>query len=235
MAARGLVWLKTVDAFPFEENQSGIFRFGKPEACFLYENRGVYLLVALWWHCAGNGLWHSMCILLGIVIWIAPVIALIASAQPQSLGRLFSFFIFFLFYSSIYILRLLLKCLLICLLIYNCRLRWEPLFCWVFWGPLACWFACWRVCCLFVAQCVDNENGDAHKAPYLGRLWHISSLLKTLLMGSKKGTFCDVLDMFCILKSNACTPPILKMMFFWFFRGFGGGVSPLYRGFLSGL
>jgi hypothetical protein len=88
---------------------------------------------------------------------------------------------------------------------------------------------------LFVAQCVDNENGDANKAPYLGHLWHISSLLKTLLIGSKKGTLCDILDMFCILKSNACTPPILKMMFFWFFRGFGGGVSPLYRGFLSGL
>ena len=30
-----------------EENQSGIFRFGKPEACFPYENQGVYLLVAL--------------------------------------------------------------------------------------------------------------------------------------------------------------------------------------------
>jgi hypothetical protein len=130
---------------------------------------------------------------------------------------------------------LLLKCLLICLLIYSCRLRWKPLFCWVFWGSLACWFVCWRLCCLFVAQCVDNENGDAHKAPYLGRLWHISSLLKTLLMGSKKVTLCDISDMFCILKSNACTPPILKMMFFWFFWGFGWGVSPLYRGFLSGL
>ena len=53
MAARGLFWLKTVGAFPFEENQSGIFHFGKPEACFLYENQGVYLLVrivmALYW------------------------------------------------------------------------------------------------------------------------------------------------------------------------------------------
>ena len=65
-----------------------------------------------------------------------------ASAATATVGRLFSFFIFFLFYSSIYILRLLLKCLLICLLIYSCRLRWKPLFCWVFWGPLACWFAC---------------------------------------------------------------------------------------------
>ena len=47
MAARGLIWLKTVGAFPCEENQSGIFHFGKPEACFPYENQGVYLLVAL--------------------------------------------------------------------------------------------------------------------------------------------------------------------------------------------
>jgi hypothetical protein len=83
---------------------------------------------------------------------------------------------------------------------------------------------------LFVAQCVNNENGDAHKAPYLGRLWHISSLLKTLLMGSKKVTLCDILDMFCILKSNACTPPILKMMFFWFFLALEG----VFRRFTDG-
>ena len=170
-------------------------------------------------------------LLLGLLLWLPCR----CQRSHNRQGRLFSFFIFFLFYSSIYILRLLLKCLLICLLIYSCRLRWKPLFCLVFWGSLACWFACWRLCCLFVAQCVDNENGDAHKAPYLGRLWHIYSLLKTLLMGSKKGTLCDIWDMFCMLKSNACTPPILKMMFFWFFLGFGGGVSPLYRGFLSGL
>ena len=87
MEARGLIWLKTVDAFPFEENQSGIFHFGKPEACFPYENQGVYLLVVLRWHCAGNGLWYSLCIfwyhpgiLLKIAIGIAPVIDLSMSA-----------------------------------------------------------------------------------------------------------------------------------------------------------
>ena len=199
-----------------------------------------------WLHCSGIvlamacGIFCTSSCIIPVSSWGLPLGLLRWSPwwhqrSRNRMGRLFSFFIFFLFYSSIYILRLLLKCLLICLLIYSCRLRWKPLFCWVFWGSLACWFACWRLCCLFVAQCVDNENGDAHKAPYLGRLWHISSLLKTLLMGSKKGAFCDIWDMFCILKSNACTPLILKMMFFWFFGVFGGGVSPLYRGFLSGL
>ena len=211
------------------ENRGGIFIWRKPEWYFpFWKTRGVFPI----WKPRNVSLMGSRGKLpLGLLLWLPCR----CQRSRNCLGRLFSFFIFFLFYSSIYILRLLLKCLLICLLIYSCRLRWKPLFCWVFWGSLACWFACWRLCCLFVAQCVDNENGDAHKAPYLGHLWHISSLLKTLLMGLKKGTLCDIWDMFCMLKSNACTPPILKMMFFWFFRGFGGGVSPLYRGFLSGL
>lgn len=105
-------------------NQSGIFHFGKPEACFPYENQGVHLLVALWGHCAGNGLWYSLCIVWhpSASSWRLPLELLLWSScrcqhSRNRMGRLFSFFIFFLFYSSIYIF---LDC------------------CWS-----ACWFACW--------------------------------------------------------------------------------------------
>ena len=105
MAARGLFWLKTVSVFSFEENQSGIFHFGKPEACFPYENQRVYLLTALCWQWPIAFPVHlliSSGILLGIAIGIASVIALSMPAQPQSPGPTF-FFLYFLSFLFFYI------------------------------------------------------------------------------------------------------------------------------------
>ena len=105
MTARGLAWLETVGAFPFEENQSGIFHFGKPEACFPYENQGVYLLVALYLQRPVAFPVHSLAspgILLEIAIENAPVIALMTSAQQQSSGPTF-FFLYFLSFLFFYI------------------------------------------------------------------------------------------------------------------------------------
>lgn len=101
-------------------NKSGIFHFGKPEAYFPYENQGVHLLVALWWHCAGNGLWYPLCISrhpLGDCHWDcsgdrSDDISTAAIAWADFFLSLFSFFFILLY--------IFLDC------------------CWS-----ACWFACW--------------------------------------------------------------------------------------------
>lgn len=100
MAARGLFWLKTVGAFPFEENQSGIFHFGKPRSV-----SAGGIVMALYWQWPVAFPMHPLAspgILLGIAIGIAPVIAMMASVQPQLPGPTF-FFLYFLSFLFFYI------------------------------------------------------------------------------------------------------------------------------------
>jgi hypothetical protein len=62
--------MKTVGAFPFEENQSGIFHFGKPEVCFLYENQ---------WSVSAGGIVIALCWQWSVVF---PVHPLVSSQHP---------------------------------------------------------------------------------------------------------------------------------------------------------